>query len=287
LFAALNPGAPANGLFPNTDSALTANPNETMAQTRARIMCRLSLGSACSPSVNVIFDDFWTNVTARAKDLSFDYCYSAGPTDVVSSVVDTTIKHLCVSKLDTPAPVRTACETSWNGNCRVIINYVQHIQPLWDKPRPNGAADNVCTSCHSTTNVIATAVPDTCQVLTNGVRVPCGQLDLTATPDDGEPDHLTSYERLLRAHNAQELNATMNALQDICLQTDPVTGTCILRQSISGSMSALNASGSRFFNAMNSATHTGFMTPAELRLISEWLDIGAQYYNDPFLAPVN
>jgi len=25
---------------------------------------------------------------------------------------------------------------------------------------------------------------------------------------------------------------------------------------------------------------------AELRLIAEWLDIGAQYYNDPFVAPV-
>ena len=32
--------------------------------------------------------------------------------------------------------------------------------------------------------------------------------------------------------------------------------------------------------------HTGFLSPAELRLISEWLDIGAQYYNDPFVAPV-
>ena len=31
--------------------------------------------------------------------------------------------------------------------------------------------------------------------------------------------------------------------------------------------------------------HTDFLTKAELRLISEWLDIGAQYYNDPFVAP--
>jgi len=31
--------------------------------------------------------------------------------------------------------------------------------------------------------------------------------------------------------------------------------------------------------------HTGFLTTAELRLIAEWLDIGAQYYNDPFVAP--
>ena len=33
--------------------------------------------------------------------------------------------------------------------------------------------------------------------------------------------------------------------------------------------------------------HTGFLTLGELRLISEWLDIGAQFYNDPFVAPAN
>jgi hypothetical protein len=32
--------------------------------------------------------------------------------------------------------------------------------------------------------------------------------------------------------------------------------------------------------------HTGYLSPAELRLIVEWLDIGGQYYNDPFVAPV-
>ena len=38
----------------------------------------------------------------------------------------------------------------------------------------------------------------------------------------------------------------------------------------------------RFFSVMNNATHAGMLSPAELRLLSEWLDIGAQYYNDPF-----
>ncbi|HWN47330.1 MAG TPA: hypothetical protein VNM71_08225, partial [Steroidobacteraceae bacterium] len=48
------------------------------------------------------------------------------------------------------------------------------------------------------------------------------------------------------------------------------------------SMSAANARGSRFFTVMNNPTHAGMLSPAELRLLSEWLDIGAQYYNDPF-----
>jgi hypothetical protein len=54
------------------------------------------------------------------------------------------------------------------------------------------------------------------------------------------------------------------------------------QNTLPASMAAGNARGSRFFNVMNNATHQGMLTPAELRLISEWLDIGAQYYNDPF-----
>jgi hypothetical protein len=42
----------------------------------------------------------------------------------------------------------------------------------------------------------------------------------------------------------------------------------------------------RFFAPFNpGGTHAGWLTPAELKLISEWLDIGAQYYNDPFAVP--
>jgi hypothetical protein len=48
------------------------------------------------------------------------------------------------------------------------------------------------------------------------------------------------------------------------------------------SMAAGNSRGSRFFSVMNNPTHAGMLSTAELRLLSEWLDIGAQYYNDPF-----
>jgi len=48
-----------------------------------------------------------------------------------------------------------------------------------------------------------------------------------------------------------------------------------------------NASG-RFLNRFAAGgSHAGRLTPDELRLISEWLDVGAQYYNNPFDAPLN
>ena len=63
---------------------------------------------------------------------------------------------------------------------------------------------------------------------------------------------------------------------------------------VSPSMSAAGANSSnRFFGKMEGAPgagqtdHRDFMSPSELRLLSEWLDIGAQYYNDPFVAPEN
>jgi hypothetical protein len=44
---------------------------------------------------------------------------------------------------------------------------------------------------------------------------------------------------------------------------------------------------SKFDGTDHGATvdHTGYLTIGEMRLISEWLDIGAQFYNDPFVAP--
>ena len=46
---------------------------------------------------------------------------------------------------------------------------------------------------------------------------------------------------------------------------------------------------SRFFSKFDAGVgtvdHRGYLTRAELKLIAEWLDIGAQYYNNPFDVP--
>lgn len=51
-----------------------------------------------------------------------------------------------------------------------------------------------------------------------------------------------------------------------------------------------NASGSRFFDKLEGSDgtvdHSSFMSANELRLLREWLDIGGQYYNNPFDAPL-
>jgi hypothetical protein len=169
--------------------------------------------------------------------------------------------------------------------CRIVINYPIHLQPLWTLPRltldAGGAviADRTCVSCHSPVDAAG------------AVRVPAGQLDLTGGPSPDEADHFVSYRELLFPDNAQEVN--MGALQDILVPgpPDPITGlpTLVPVPAPGPSMSAAGALASgRFFGKFDAGgTHAGDLTPAELRLIAEWLDIGGQYYNDPFMAPTN
>jgi hypothetical protein len=121
---------------------------------------------------------------------------------------------------------------------------------------------------------------------------------LTDSSSNVDTTVFTSYEELLFAHNEQTLN--MGVLQDLLVPApgppDPVTGlptTIMVPVSLAPPMAAGSASGSvvKFFRMFDGTyqdpvlDHTGFLTTAELRLIAEWLDIGAQYYNDPFVAP--
>ena len=68
-------------------------------------------------------------------------------------------------------------------------------------------------------------------------------------------------------------------------EDNPIQATQLI-----GVPASLNTNGARnsgrFFAVFGpGGSHEGFLSTAELRLISEWLDIGAQYYNNPFDAP--
>jgi hypothetical protein len=63
--------------------------------------------------------------------------------------------------------------------------------------------------------------------------------------------------------------------------------------SVAPSMSAAGARVSTFFSCFDAGgggcpgrSHVGYLSGAELKLLAEWLDIGAQYYNNPFDVPV-
>ena len=257
----VNPGSTTTGLpFPHTDPNLWSDLGETMAQTRARISCQTDC-TALNPSVDIVYDDVWTDTNLRSKDPSFSYRYA---------------------DLDTPAPATTDCQTKWDVHCRTVINYEQHIHPLWGKSRQvldtDGVtvlADHTCTTCHN--SVDGAGVP----------QVPAAQLDLSDGPSSDEPAQFKSYRELLFTDNEQEL--VNGALQDVLVPGTDADGQPIMvTVPVSPSMSVSGAHASRFFDVFDAGgSHAGWLTPAELRLLSEWLDIGAQYYNNPFDVPIN
>lgn len=259
-------GATADGQpFPHTDSAYFADSGETMAEVKKRISCATDC-RLVTPSVDIEYTDIWTDPVAagRPKDADFAWRYT---------------------DLTTPAPTSGDCLMAWSPRCRITINYEANIHPLWSVPRIILAADGVtvqadhtCTSCHAPANALGQP------------QVPAGQLDLTDGPSDINADHFKAYRELLSPDNEQVL--TDGALQDRLVQTgvDPVTGDPVFAPvPVSASMSTAGARSSpRFFDRFApGGTHAGWLTPVELKLLSEWVDIGAQYYNDPFQAPLN
>ncbi len=282
LTDSVNAGASAAGApFPNTVPSLpAANAGDTMADTRAWNTCQTGLPATvvCSqvPSIDVIYTDVWTDPAVRTPDLSFSYLYAN-----LTTLPPTT---------DSSVTSNAHCAV-WDPLCRSTIEYPLHIQPLWNFTRQTTVGgvvtDHTCTTCHNPENAAA-----------NAEQVPAGQLDLTDTASTIDATLFNSYEELLFAHDEQTLN--MGILQDLLVPAPGPPGpggtptTVMVPVSLAPPMTAGSASGSavkflRMFDGTYAdpvLDHTGFLTTAELRLIAEWLDIGAQYYNDPFVAPV-
>ncbi len=279
-FPALYSGAPFDGyVFPNTETFF-ANTGESMAEARSRID-----PTALTLSVDVHYADVWTDETAagRAKDTAFDYNYAD---------LDPALS----------APVSNACQSSWTPLCRTVINYETHIHPLWNLPRGTAGADT-CTACHTDTDA-----------MTNPV-VPAGQLDLSDGISDQNANHLKSYRELLFSDNEQIIDPGSGLLVDRLVQDTDAAGNLLFQTDTDGnlildglgnpipvmvavrvtpSMRVAGAIASRrFFDLFSDAAdprnavtnHVGFLSSEEIKLLSEWLDIGGQYYNNPFDTP--
>ena len=140
-----------------------------------------------------------------------------------------------------------------------------------------GAADVTCSQggCHAPVDAMAQ------------VAVPAAQLDLTDGLSPQQMDHFNAYRELVFGDDEQEV--VNGALQDRQVQNgvDNMGNPVFVTVPVAPSMRAAGANASQaFFSRFDAGgTHVDYLTPDELRLISEWLDIGAQYYNNPFDAP--
>ncbi|MBK1871918.1 hypothetical protein FE848_01650 [Marinobacter sp. 1-3A] len=260
--------------FPNTDPVFYPDMGDTMAEVYARVKdIRLPLPDP------IYWADEWVDFDGSVEDRSLAY-----------------------ENLQTPPPVSGACANAgadaWTANCRAVINYETNIHPLWGLDRKvvdgGGAVleDHTCTRCH---NIVVPVDPDDVFL--------AADLDLTDGPSDANPSHFKSYRELLFPDNKQELNPE-GVLVDEMVDSGEVLrdeeGEPILDESghvqpifvpvpVPASMSVNGARASIRFSEVfrGGASHDGRLSPAELRLIAEWLDLGAQYYNNPFDAPDN
>jgi hypothetical protein len=258
-------GAPTTGVpFPGTVSTIVPDFGETMAEARSRVSCQTDC-AALTPSVDLLYADVWTDPAIRAPDPGLELRYAA---------------------LATPPPTTSACLAAWSADCRIVINYEEHIHPLWTLVRQTLAADGVTVAsdhtcaqagCHSSVDAMA------------ATAVPAAQLDLADGLSPDQADHFNSYRELLFNDNEQALVG--GALQDRLVENgvDENGNPILVTVGVQAAMSAAGANASpRFFSRFDAGgTHQGYLSPAELRLIAEWLDIGAQYYNNPFDVPIN
>ncbi|MBI1422636.1 MAG: hypothetical protein GC149_04145 [Gammaproteobacteria bacterium] len=262
-FPTLNTGAATDGaVFPGTNPAnpYVVNAGDSMAYLRSNGPVGSSGLDPIKPTVNMIFQDVWTDpgLTGRPLDAAYSYTYAA---------------------LSTHSPANSACGT-WKETCRVTINYEADIQPLWSLTRTaaDGATDVTCINCHNAAGAGLT---------------PPTQLDLTNSTSDINADYFTSYEELLNQDN--QVNA---AGADVLSDPNDPNSTITVNPPMSAG-SAANSSAffakfaSPFPGPTQHCTDNGmgtcvpWLSESELKLLSEWLDVGAQYYNNPFLAPLN
>lgn len=254
--------------FPNTRTDVVgfADTGETMAQALTRLYPEREI-----PVIDMRDFDAWSD-PAPASDLLLAY-----------------------ENLQTPAPASVLCQQQWQPECRTVIHYEDHIQPLWDLPRQaeveGNQQDVTCSSCHNRRDAM------------NALQVPPAQLELTGEPSSDQPLQPNSYRDLL--FNDNELVLEDGALVDrleivtdddgnVVYQTDedgelildnmgnpvPVTETVPVAAVIRAGQARNSAA---FFDTFaGGGAHEGWLTAEELRLLAEWIDLGAQLYNDPF-----
>ncbi len=242
--AALNSGTVVNTMPAGVKSAMSAQhqSGETMASLRTRLD-----PAALQLATDPVFADVWADttkagVTARAP-IAIRYTGNANPADDLATKVPT------------------------NG----IINYPDHIAPLFTRDR--GA--NTCTNCHGTG----------------------AGLDLRAST--GGSGRINSYDRLLigepqidpatgqpvtRLEDGVPVIVRAPALvEPMANGAQPIARGSRLTEIMFGEQ-LLAGAAARAAHPNPPATapnHGTLLNPAEKRLLAEWMDLGAQYLNDP------
>ena len=245
---AINAGVTVNTMPTSLRAAIAGahQSGETMAALRTRLD-----PAALDLQRDQSFTDIWADTTR------------AGIVARASIAVRYTGNASAADDLVTAAPV--------NG----IINYPQHVAPIWTRPRGTGGV-NTCTNCHADS----------------------ARLDLRATVSG--TGRLTSYEELVLGDPVIDAVTGLPVVRVEEGVPMVVRGAALVETSSGGAVGMARSSrlaeivfgetlkaGSAALAAhpnppMTAPNHATLLNAAEKRLVTEWMDLGGQYYNNPF-----
>ncbi len=152
-----------------------------------------------------------------------------------------------------------------------VINYPDHVQPIWERARVGGA----CTTCHS-----------------DPVK-----LDLRGTTSG--TGRLVSYEELMVGDpvlgtNGQPVVVIREGVPEIqrgaplvdassgSMNSAGISRKSRLAEIMFGQTLLAGAAATAAHPTPAGPDHSIMLTTAEKRVMTEWMDLGGQYYNNPF-----
>jgi hypothetical protein len=234
---------------------------DTMALTRARFVLN---NSSCNADISS------SPVFSLSKDLTYTDVWANAPTYAPRAAI-----QIDYSKLTTLAPVNAP-------GLPIIINYPDHVQPIWQASRTVNGVNSTCTSCHNASdtklNLLATISGTGRMTSYEGLMLGSPVLDASGNPvivvQDGNP--VVELGPALVFSSASEGQATGLARQSRLIEI--LAGQTIM--SDAGSQAAYPTP------AITASVpdHSKMLNASEMRLVTEWVDLGGKYYNDPFVS---
>lgn len=242
---AINIAPNVAGYHSNVQATMAAMGGENMATTHERV----SGGTSRQLQPNLVFNDVWTDPAAPAVMAAAAAGIRPSPPALDPSL---TIDY---TGLTTPAPA--------NG----VIDYEANIAPLWTKTRtlPGGGTGD-CTTCHDGSG--------------SGVG---GRHALNLRSTNAGTGRLASYDSLMIGDpvlNAQGQPLLRSDGEEIrVVRSDPQVTPGLARGS--HLVEVLFNQQLKSSYALGTTDHSSMLNASEKRLVSEWIDVGAQYYNTP------
>ena len=242
--ASLNSGALVNPANQPGSWLLAQGQGETMASTRTRLD-----PTALQLRPDMVSTDVWANPAAGGvarAPLEIRYTGNANQADDLQG---------------TPAPT--------NG----IINYVQHVAPIWTRSRTANGGDATCIACHSDPAALDL------RATTSGTGRVTSYEELLV----GDPviDSVTGLPQIQIREGVPEIVRGVPLVETMAGNAVGMTRASRLGEIIYGE--TLKAGAEALAAHPNPPNdHSTMLTKAERRLVTEWMDLGGQYFNNPF-----